>query len=290
MMQVAYFGSHGINQLGQIVDNTAVTPGLGPYQDRQRWPNFPPYVNNGFNQFPSWYDGLSVELRKTTSHNLTYLVAYTWSRTIDVMDSLIVGNIYPFAQPTRFDIPMFKGPASYDVTNRLTASYTWGIPGTTKNKVADAVVAHWNLSGVYTADTGSPYYVLLESDNANIGGVSGRLTSMTNLVGNPRSIQPTIAEWFNTSAYQIPPFGTQGDAGKHALYADGMNNWDMALYKRWVFKETRDVEFRAEFFNSLNGHSFSAPGFVEDSPSTFGVIGGVRQGGRQGQLALKLHF
>jgi hypothetical protein len=290
MMQVAYFGSHGIDQLGQIVDNTAVVPGLGPYQNRQLWPQFPPYVNNGFNQFPSWYDGMSVELRKTTSHNLTYLVTYTYSKTIDVMDSLIVGNIYPFAQPDRFDISQFRGPASYDVTHRLTASYTWGIPGKTGNRLADAVVANWNFSGVYTFDSGSPYYVLLESDNANIGGVGGRLTSLTNLVGNPILPHRTIQEWFNTNAYQIPPFGTQGDAGKHALYSDGMNNFDLALSKRWPFKETRDVEIRGEFFNGFNNHSFSPPGYVEDQPSSFGVIGGVRQGGRQMQVALKLHF
>jgi hypothetical protein len=109
-------------------------------------------------------------------------------------------------------------------------------------------------------------------------------------VGNPILPRRTIQEWFNTNAYQIPPFGTQGDAGKHALYSDGMNNFDLALYKRWPFKETRDFEIRGEFFNGFNNHSFSPPGYVEDQPASFGVIGGVRQGGRQMQVALKLHF
>ena len=66
--------------LGQIVDNTAVVPGTDDYQNRQKYPDFPPYVNNGFNQFPSWYNGLTVELRKKTSHHFSFLVAYTWSK------------------------------------------------------------------------------------------------------------------------------------------------------------------------------------------------------------------
>jgi hypothetical protein len=69
-----------------------------------------------------------------------------------------------------------------------------------------------------------------------------------------------------------------------------MNNFDLALAKRWPFKETRDVEIRGEFFNGFNEHSFGQPGFVEDQPSAFGVIGSVRQGGRQMQVSLKLHF
>lgn len=290
MLQASYFGSHGINQLGQIVDNTAVVPGTDAYQNRQKYPEFPPYVNNGFNQFPSWYDGLSLELRKKTSHHVSYLVAYTWSKALDIMDSLIVGTNYPFAQPTRFNIRDFKGPASFDVTHRLTASYAWEIPVKTGNKLADAVVANWTLAGVATIDSGSPYYVLLEADNANIGSVGGRLTSEPDLVCNPSLSHPTIDRWFNTSCYVIPPFGTQGHAGKHGLYTQGMFNHDFSLAKRWPFKETRSFEFRGEFFNSFNNHTFDKPGYTIDVPSSYGKISSVRQGGRQIQLGVKIHF
>ena len=204
LVQASYFGSHGVHQLGQIVDNTAEVSGTDAYQNRQKYPEFPPYVNNGFNEFPSWYDGLSLELRKKTSHHVSYLVAYTWSKTLDIMDSLIVGTNYPFAQPTRFNIGDFKGPASFDVRHRLTASYAWEIPVKTGNKLADALVADWTLAGVATVDSGSPYYVLLQADNANIGSVGGRLTSEPNLVCNPTLSHPTIDEWFNTSCYSIP--------------------------------------------------------------------------------------
>jgi hypothetical protein len=289
-LQASYFGSHGVHQLGQIVDNTAVVSGTDAYQNRQKYPEFPPYVNNGFNEFPSWYDGLSLEVRKKTSHHTSFLVAYTWSKALDIMDSLIVGTNYPFAQPTRFNIRDFKGPASFDVTHRLTASYAWEIPVSTGNKLANAVVANWTLSGIATIDSGSPYYVLLQADNANIGSVGGRLTSEPDLVCNPVLSHPTIDRWFNTSCYVIPPFGTQGHAGKHGLYTQGMFNHDFSLAKRWPFKETRSFEFRGEFFNSFNNHTFDKPGYTIDVPSSYGKISSVRQGGRQIQLGVKIHF
>jgi hypothetical protein len=289
-LQASYFGSHGINQLGQIVDNTALVPGTDAYQNRQKYPDFPPYVNNGYNKFPSWYHGLSVELRKRTSRHTSFLLAYTWSKSLDIMDSLIVGNTYPFAQPTRFNISDFKGPASFDVRHRLTASYAAEIPVKTASKAVNAIIANWNLAGIFTVDTGSPYYVLLQADNANIGSVGGRLTSEPNLVCDPVSSNPTLDRWFNTSCYQIPPFGTQGHAGKHALYSDGLFSHDFTLSKRWPFKETRSFEFRSEFFNIFNNHTFAAPGYTIDAPSSYGKVSGVRQPGRQIQLGLKIHF
>jgi hypothetical protein len=290
MWQTSYVGSHGVHMLGQIVDNTAVVPGTDNYQNRQRWPDFPPYVNNGFNQFPAWYNGLTVELRKNYSHNLSFLVSYTWSKAEDVLDSLIAGINYPFIQPTRFNIKDFKGPASFDVTHRFVASYTYDIPVKTNNKFANAVVSNWTLAGITTVDSGTPYYVVLCADNANIGGIGGRCTSLPNLVKNPVLSNPTINEWFDTSAYTIPPFGTQGNAGKHGLYNDGMFNWDFSLIKRWPFMEKKHVEFRADFFNGWNQHTFATPGFTIDDPNSFGKVSNTRQNGRQIQFALKIHL
>lgn len=286
MWQTSYFGSHGIHEGGQIIDNTATTPGTNNYTLRQLYPAFPPYVNNGFNQFPSKYNGLSVELRKTASHGLTYLVQYTYSKSMDIMASM---GVTSSANVDRFDIPLNWGPSTFNTTNRLTGSYVWAIPGSSGNKFADAVAAHWNFAGVYTYDSGSPVAIYLSADNQNIG-TAGRALSFPNLVGNPTLSNRGPAEWFNPAAYVEPPFGTQGNAGRHAAYLDGMNNWDFSVYKRWPFLESRDVELRGEFLDGLNDHSFGSPTLTEDTTATFDKISSVRQGGRTIQFALKLHF
>src|SRR5439155_9750990 len=117
------------------------------------------------------------------------------------------------------------------------------------------------------------YYVFLSpgTDNENIGTV-GRATQFPNLVCNPNAgFTQSLNEWFNTNCYQLPVYGSRGNAGKHALYSDAILNWDSAGAKRWPFGESREVEFRAEFFNFLNGHTFDVPGDALGTPA-FGTI------------------
>ena len=55
MLEASYVGSHGLKLPSQIIDNTASTPGTDPYQNRQRWPDFPPYVENNYHENSSRY-------------------------------------------------------------------------------------------------------------------------------------------------------------------------------------------------------------------------------------------
>jgi len=206
------------------------------------------------------------------------------------------GNIYgqPTSNPTRFNIDMFKGPAGFDIRQRLSASYTFETPWRTHNRVADLALSQWQLSGIVTADTGVLYYVFLTTDNENIGIAafgSPRYTEFPNLACDPNNnYHPTTAAWFNIGCYQLPAFGTRGSAGRHALYSDGLLNWDASAAKQWPLTETKAIQFRAEFFNAANGATFDPPGILFGSP-TFGKVSNTtRQPGRQIHFALKFHF
>jgi carboxypeptidase family protein len=294
MLEISYVGSHGLKLTSQIVDNTAATPGTDPYQNRQRW-NFPPYVENNYNENSSRYNGLSLKLDKRTSRNLTFLVDFTWQKALDTMDGIGSGvNVATpgnseGADPTRFNLGQFWGPAGYDVEKIFNASYIYDIPFKTQSKWANAALTNWSLSGNIAADGGLPYFVFIDGDNENIGSV-GRYSEFPDLVGNPNAISHrTPTEWFNTAAYQMPLFGTAGHAGRHALFSDPLLNWNSAVTKSWPFRENKSVELRAEFFNFMNQSTFAPPhSLINDS--NFGVVNSTRQGGRQIQFALKIHF
>ena len=298
LVEADYFGSHGVKLLGQVLDNVAAVASTTPIAQRVRWPNFAPYVNNGFDEYMSWYHGLDLKLEKRYSRNLSFLVSYTFSKTLDQSDSLGNGNIYgqPTANPTRYNISMFKGPAGFDIRGRMSASYNYDIPGQTGNKWLDAAIAHWRLSGILTVDSGVPFYPYLTTDNENIGIASfgsPRYTEFPNLVCDPtQGFQQTASAWFNTSCYQLPAFGTRGGAGRHAVYSQGLRNWDAAVNKQWPLGETksRSLQFRAEFFNALNATTFDPAGVFFGTAGFGKVSSTVRQPGRQIQFALKLHF
>ncbi len=152
---------------------------------------------------------------------------------------------------TTWDTRRFRGPASFDIRHLFHASYVYDIPVATGSRLLDAVIAHWNISGAVSVQSGVPTYVFLTFDNENVG-VSDSGQEFPNLIVNP--VIPTIQKWFNTSAYQLPAFGTRGNAGKHAIYSDSLANWDTSLSKRWPLGskqaaagETRAIEFRSEF-------------------------------------------
>lgn len=67
-------------RLGQVLDNVAAIASTTPIAQRVKWPNFPPYVNNGFDEFMSWYRGLDLKLQKRYSRNLSFLMSYTFRR------------------------------------------------------------------------------------------------------------------------------------------------------------------------------------------------------------------
>jgi Carboxypeptidase regulatory-like domain len=293
MGEADYFGSHGVKLNSQVLDNVAVTPGITPYQTRQPWPAFPPFVDNGFDEYMSWYDGLGLKLQKRYSRNLTFLISYTYSRAMDQMDGGCNGDVYlePCVNATRYDIGQWKAPAGFSLTNMLSATYVYDIPGHTGNKFADAALADWELSGIISATSGVPFANYLSTDNENIGA-TGRDNEFPNLVCNPNAgFTRSAAEWFNTACYQLPIFGTYGNAGRHDLYSDPLADWDFALDKRWPLgKENRNLEFRAEFFNFLNGSTFDPPNDVFGTPGFGAVSTTTRQPGRVIQFALKFHF
>jgi len=293
-----YFGSHGVKLLGQVLDNVAAVAGTSPLAGRLQWPAFPPYVNNGFDEYMSWYHGVDLKVEKRYSRNLMFLLAYTFSKTLDESDSLGNGNIYgqPTANPTRYNISMFKGPAGFDIRNRVSASFHYDIPGQTGNKLADTLIAHWQVSGIVTADSGVPFFPYLTTDNENIGIASfgsPRYTEFPNLACNPaQGFTQSATQWFNTGCYQLPQFGTRGDAGRHGVYSQGLRNLDAAIDKQWPLgeKKVKSLQFRAEFFNALNATTFDPPGIFFGTPGFGKVSSTVRQPGRQIQFALKFHF
>jgi hypothetical protein len=287
IFEAVYFGSRGKKLSGQIIDNLAYPPGPGPISARQKYPNFPPYIDNGYNGYSSWYDGFSVKLEKRWSQNLTFLASYTQSRNLDDVDSL-VNSGSPYETPTRNAIAV-KGPAGFDTPQRLAASYVYKLPVKLKNRLANGVFGDWNISGVISLDSGFPYSVVLPTDIQNIGTLGGRFYEYPNVSGNPSLSHPTLLQWFNTAAFSMPAPYTVGNATRNILRQDGFLDWDAAAQKQFAIKEGAFLEFRGEATNALNFTTFGQPG-SQFGTANFGQVNGARNSGRVIQCGFRLHF
>lgn len=293
LLEVDYFGSHGVRLQGQLLDNAGFVAGTTPLATRTQYPQYAAYIDNGYNGFMSWYEGLTSKLQKRYSHGLAFQISYTYSHVIDNSDSL--GNGGTFGQPdtnaTRYNLPFFKGSAGYDLRHVLAVSYSYDLPGKSSNRFLNAAIAHWQASGIVSADSGVPYFIYLSTDNENIGNPGwGRFTEFPNFTCNPdASWKRADTAWFNASCFQLPTYGTRGTGDRHGYYGDHLVNWDSSLSKKWFIGEQKNFEFRSEFFNFTNASTFDPPGTLFGT-SSFGTISNTRQAGRNIQFALKFHF
>jgi len=234
------------------------------------------------------YNALETSLRKRFSHGLSFLASYTWSHSIDDVSSFnITGSA---SQPVAgendlaqnpFDLAAERGRSMFDARHRFVLSYQWILPFLQHSSGwYGHVLGNWQLNGIVTAMSGTPFTVF-DSNDVSLQGqapeISGFSSNRPNVVGNPNSGPRTAAEWFNVSAFQqlqpdpLGRFEVFGDEGRNAVQGPGYVNWDASAFKNIRLAESKELQFRGELFNVLNHTNFRLPVSDIESP-TFGQI------------------
>ena len=144
------------------------------------------------------------------------------------------------------------------------------------------------MSGILTAESGTPFSVLMACADINAEGDNCRPNRIAS--GALPSGQQSINEWFNTAAFAIPSTPEYGNAGRNILRAPGLNDIDLAMTKSFSLGsvETRRLRIRSEFFNALNHTNLGVPVNSIDSPA-FGTITSSLPG-REIQVGARLEF
>ena len=295
LLEAGYLGSisHRLETLRS--DNEALaaprTSGLSVAQ-RSPFPNFGiiQLVDNGAN---ANYNSLSLKLTKRFSGGLTYLVGYTFSKSIDTGSAIRnQGNDTLFPQNS-YCRDCERGLSAFDTRHRFVASPLWEIPigkgrkADLKNSFANAIVGGWQVGSILTLQSGYPLNIFQGGDPSNTGHTFDR----PNATGvNPfDGWNSTTSMWWNPAAFSRAADGFHGNMGRNALSTPGYFTWDFSLHKDFNFTERRRLEFRFESFNLLNHPAWANPDNSITS-GTFGQITGTRFNMRQMQFALKFVF
>jgi len=133
--------------------------------------------------------------------------------------------------------------------------------------------------------SGRPFTPTISRDVSNTGIGSQR----PNRSGSGKLDNPTIANWFDKTAFTLPANFTYGNSGANILREDRFKNLDLSLFKQFQFNERVRLQFRAEAFNLTNTASFSAPGTNIDTASG-GLVTSTISAPRNVQFGLKLNF
>ncbi len=255
----------------------------------------------------SSYNALEASLKKRFSHGVSFLASYTFSKTIDDASSFnmtgsaskpVAGENDLAQNP--FNLAAERGRSLFDSRHRLVLSYQWSLPFWRQpHGWYQQALGNWQVNGIATVMSGTPFTVFDSNDVSVQGGapeISGFSANRPNLVPgqNPNSGAQTPHAWLNASAFQrliqdpnspVQQFGT---AGRNIAQGPGYANWDFSAFKNIRVAESKEFQFRAEFFNILNHTNFRLPDSDISSP-TFNQILAARSP-RLIQLALKFTF
>jgi hypothetical protein len=269
-----------ITAAGQTIQGTR--SGLGPSFANDD------YSSNAGN---SNYNALEATIRRQ-GRNMSFLLAYTFSKSIDQASSISdTGN--------PFNLRLTRALSAFDLTHNFVASYTYNLPFDRLSSHAKAALGGWQLSGITRISSGFPVTLHSDGDNSLMGslpnGVNNKSLDLPDYNGtplkfnsNPRNGLP----YFNTDAFSLNALGTPGSASRRSFHGPGAFNFDLALLKNMKLGEARALQLRIEAFNAFNHAQFFGPAAVNGGISDPALFGQVVKAAppRLMQVALKFTF
>lgn len=206
------------------------------------------------------YHSLQISARRTVGR-LNASLAYTYSHSIDNssdrFDDTFVDS---------YNLQFTRANSNFDQRHILTFSYVYDLPLFSKSTgVTRAVLSGWQLSGIGSIQSGTPFSVANGTDFSDAAGVANGVSgtgSFADIVGDPRSgFQRNVGDegprLYNPDAYAVPRGLTFGDSGRNSLTRTRRTNFDMALFKHFPITESSAFEFRWELFNVFNHTQFN---------------------------------
>ncbi len=297
-LEISYVGNTSDGEWGTLPLGQPLTPGPGSVASRRpllQYTAAPITLSAPFNR--SHYEGMTARVEKRMSKGLYFLASFSYGKAIDLSSGASLdGCTYCGQQESvqnAYDLAAQRGVSDSNVPRRFVFSANWDLPfGHGKRYLtsgaAAAIAGGWEVSGIWTAQDGQPFTLVLPVDNANVGN-----TNWPNRICSGVLSNPTLQNYFNQSCFPTAPQYTYGNAGRNELYGPGVNNVDFTAHRFFPIPlhEGLKLEFRAELFNLFNRPEFGMPSTSLDLPQT-GQITSTNSSipNRQVQFALKLLF
>jgi hypothetical protein len=165
-------------------------------------------------------------------------------------------------------------PAGYDRRHMFTLAWVYELPAGrgrpfATSGVTDVILGGWNISGQFSAYTGTPFTVTGSAQSLRCAGSTAcqqtaDLVRPLQKIGNkgpgqfyydPNSFRDPLV-FFNANN----PVYRPGTTGRNAFYGPGFWRLDPMISKTFSITERVRTEFRAEAFNVTNTPRWGNPG------------------------------
>jgi Carboxypeptidase regulatory-like domain len=260
VMSVAYVGSHSVHLLadrdinagypGSTQANLPYNLAYGRTVATNMWDGY----------LSSNYNSLQVAVNRSFSKGLLVKAAYTYSHAIDYTDddgwASVNWNWGPVFQRNR-------ATAGFDRTHVLQIGWLYQLPlgkgqMLAKSGVAAAILGGWQVNGVMSAYTGTPFTV---TDSTALNAASNLQTAnqVNPVVQRLGNVGPGTVYYDPTAFASVGIINTFGSSGRNILRNPGVWNTDLNINREFALKERLRMQFRSEFYNLPNTSHFNGP-------------------------------
>ncbi|HEY6403979.1 MAG TPA: TonB-dependent receptor, partial [Blastocatellia bacterium] len=237
---------------------------------------------------------LSVQRRITKGLGVTG--SYTYSKLIDNGSEIFAST--GLSNSSLPIIPHFFGGerneravSLFDRTHRAIFTYVYDLPFMRDQQGAlGRIVGGWQLSGITTFESGTPFTVTNGQDSNGFAGNNDRPDFNPNGQEGVRAVPSTSSPtgYVNPDAGNAPidpstaryiglPSGSRrtGTLGRNTERTKGINNFDFTVQKEVRVREGLGVQFRTEFFNIFNHPQYGSQSVSPFAPNTAGPAANV---------------
>jgi hypothetical protein len=236
----------------------------------------------------------AVRMRRRLGRGFSIGGTYQFSKSIDNASTVSGGGGGGTLAQDAFNLRAERGLSNFDVPHRLNIDYNFELPfGTNKPFLAESsllktLFGDWQFNGSWNISSGNPLTARVLGSFTDVArGSNGSLRA--NATGLPvRLSDPSVAEWFNTAAFTLPPPGQFGNVGRNTIRGPATLLGNLSVNKTFLFADGRSLDVRAQSTNFLNTPQFRGVDTTVNSPS-FGRITSVGQM-RRIQLVARFNF
>ncbi len=308
--------SVGIPNLGGLYQPYAAFatdyPGQTVQQALLEYPQFSGTENgNTLNNFEydgvSIYNALQAQLQKRFTDGLSFLLSYTYSRTMSNADhgftTQTPNALNKFNQRAEWAVSSGDQPHVISLSGVYELPFGAGKPFLSGGNsfISREVIGGWQVSGIFQYASGTPFGISASGTPLLTGGNRANVVPGAAIHLNYKNYYKGLPV-YNTAAFLDPGKAAVGDAERNQsdLRNPFGSNENVTLAKKFSFGEGVQAELRMEYFNILNRMQVCGPtdSNVSDlrtkgNPNAnFGYVVGPCQGNtpRQGQAYFRVSF
>ncbi len=240
------------------------------------------------------YDSLQATLTRRFSGGYQLQASYTFSKSISWFTS--------WMDPSQFH--RNRALSSFDRPHNLQAGWVAELPFGEGKPLASRGVAKllfggWQLNGMFSAYSGTPFTVTSSGTSLN---APGNLQTADQVLPEAKVLGGTGPgqSYFDPLAFRSVTEVRYGSSGLNTLRGPGVVNLDLGLFREFRVRDLQ-IQFRAEAFNATNTPHFNNPGAnvsnlrlnADGSVNTLGgfsEITSARPDERQVRLGVRLAF